>query len=72
MSNISISEDRCKGCEMCISACHKHVIEMSTEINQQGYFYAHAAHPEKCTACKLCAVVCPEVGIEVEKKGEKK
>ena len=67
IGRVEIEKDRCKGCELCIDACPKGVLEMSTKINSKGYFYADAVHPEKCTGCALCAMSCPDVAIEVYK-----
>jgi len=62
---VQIDRELCKGCELCIGACPKGVLAMSTEINSKGYFYADAVHPENCIGCALCAVSCPDVAIEV-------
>ena len=34
-------------------------------INAQGYHPAEQVDPEKCTGCGQCALVCPDVCIEV-------
>ena len=70
MPKIDISKEQCKGCELCISACPKHVIKMSEDLNTQGYLYAKVEHEEDCVYCKLCAVACPDVGIKIENDKE--
>ena len=67
VGRVEIDKELCKGCELCISACPKGVLAMSTKINSKGYFYAEAVHPEDCIGCALCATACPDVAIEVYK-----
>jgi 2-oxoglutarate ferredoxin oxidoreductase subunit delta len=63
--NIQIDEELCKGCNYCVLACPKDVIEFRKEFNRKGYFPALFARPDDCTGCALCAEVCPEIAIEV-------
>ncbi|HQX83231.1 MAG TPA: thiamine pyrophosphate-dependent enzyme, partial [Vicinamibacterales bacterium] len=66
MSRIAIDSIRCKGCGRCITACPKDLISFSHELNDRGYTYVDfGGHAEDCTGCTLCAVVCPDQGIEV-------
>lgn len=37
MAHIVVDEDRCKGCEICVSVCPKKVIAMADHFNRQGY-----------------------------------
>ncbi len=67
---IVIDSDHCKGCGFCVEACPNDVIEIGSERNAMGYFYAVAKKSgakdgKGCTGCTLCAVMCPEVVIEV-------
>jgi 2-oxoglutarate ferredoxin oxidoreductase subunit delta len=39
---------------------------MSKELNVKGYFYARVNRPSRCIGCRLCAIVCPDVAIEVD------
>ncbi len=67
--HIVIDENRCKGCELCISACPQHVITLAVGHNSMGYrpaLYLDAQH--ECTGCALCAVVCPDACITVYKE----
>jgi 2-oxoglutarate ferredoxin oxidoreductase subunit delta len=76
MGKITIDENMCKSCMLCVNACPSHLICISQRINPKGYYTAEFIDSEgKCTGCTLCAVTCPEVAIEVyrrEKVGEKK
>jgi len=52
---VSIYEERCKGCGLCIAACPQNVLAFSGKINKSGYNYVHMEHPEKCVGCAFCA-----------------
>ena len=62
---IEIDHDLCKGCELCIWFCPKNVILLSDKLNSSGYLTASFNDSGECTGCATCAVVCPEVAIEV-------
>ncbi len=38
---------------------------MSDEVNTSGYLPAALKDSDECTGCAVCALVCPEVAIEV-------
>ena len=65
MPKISIDRDVCKGCETCVKVCPQQVIGMSRELNLKGYFYARREQPSRCLGCRICAISCPDVAIEV-------
>lgn len=63
---IIINEERCKGCELCITACPPGVIRLAEHLNIRGYRPAALVDNEhRCTGCALCAVVCPDAAITV-------
>ena len=64
--------ETCKGCELCIEACPQESLQLSPNINAQGYHYA-VLIKDNCTGCINCALVCPDAVITVyrEKKKEK-
>ena len=66
---IEIDRELCKGCYLCISVCPQEVIITSEKSNQKGYFPAEYRVNENkgktCIACSLCAIICPDVAIEV-------
>ncbi|OYD16712.1 tungsten formylmethanofuran dehydrogenase [candidate division WOR-3 bacterium JGI_Cruoil_03_51_56] len=64
-TQVTIDKNRCKGCELCVHACPKHVLAMSKEINDKGYFYSEVVNPDDCIGCCFCAITCPDVAIEV-------
>jgi 2-oxoglutarate ferredoxin oxidoreductase subunit delta len=63
---IEIEAERCKDCGLCIITCKHALIQKGAAYNVKGYQHAIFIDSEKkCNACTLCAVVCPEVAIEV-------
>jgi 2-oxoglutarate ferredoxin oxidoreductase subunit delta len=66
---IIIDRDRCKGCYFCVKFCPRQLIAISEEHNRQGYFPAEFIEEREgeCTACKTCALMCPDTAIEVLK-----
>ena len=68
MAKITVREDVCKGCEMCVNACPKKIIALAKEkINAKGYHPAELIDEEKCIGCCSCAIMCPDVAIIVER-----
>jgi len=65
---ITINENICKGCELCVAACPLHILELASErLNAKGYHPASVKEAEKCTGCACCATMCPDCAITVEK-----
>ena len=67
---ITINNELCKGCGLCIGACPKGSIRMSGTLNIRGYHPAEYTEDKrsknrKCTGCALCAIICPDIAIEV-------
>ena len=65
MAKVVVLGERCKGCELCLSACPKGLLQMSPEYNQAGYHMVRTSRQEECTGCALCAQMCPDVALEV-------
>lgn len=62
---ISLREEWCKGCQLCVSACNRNLISLAEYINSSGYHPARLDQPERCNGCGLCALMCPDLVIEV-------
>lgn len=64
---IVVDEERCKGCELCVSACPPVLLQIDrAHLNGRGYHPAQLVDPDgKCSGCALCAVMCPEACITV-------
>lgn len=65
MNHVEIHFELCKECNYCVTFCpRQNVLIKGTEINSRGY-YPPLFQAENCTACGICAMVCPEAAIEV-------
>lgn len=67
---ITINQERCKGCHLCLDVCPNQNIAINPNHNGKGYQPARFLGKEHtgkkgCTGCAMCATVCPEVAIEV-------
>lgn len=68
MAYIKIDEEKCKGCNLCISVCPKNIIKVKKDkINKKGFIPACVDDTEKCVGCGFCFTICPDVAIEVYK-----
>ena len=68
MPKVTVNEDVCKGCGLCVEACPKKIMELTKDkLNKKGYHPAHVTDMEKCIACAMCATMCPDVAITVER-----
>jgi 2-oxoglutarate ferredoxin oxidoreductase subunit delta len=62
---IRVTQDLCKGCELCVAACPPSCIDLSPAFNTRGYRFAELRSPDRCTGCAACALVCPDAAITV-------
>ncbi|PKL07743.1 MAG: 4Fe-4S ferredoxin [Spirochaetae bacterium HGW-Spirochaetae-7] len=60
-----IRERWCKGCNVCVSFCPKHVLAL-----HDGKVFAE--RPEQCIGCRLCELRCPDYAIEIKETGLEK
>ncbi|MBQ4647834.1 MAG: 4Fe-4S binding protein [Clostridia bacterium] len=68
MNRISFKTDLCKGCGLCVGACPKGLISLDgSALNAKGYHPAQITDMASCIACAMCATMCPDVIITVEK-----
>lgn len=66
---VTINQDRCKGCNLCVSACPVKIISLDThKVNKKGYNPATINEMSKCVACGSCGLICPDSCITVEKE----
>ncbi len=68
MANLTIFTDRCKGCYLCVNVCPKKILTPEQEtLNSKGYYPVTITDKEACIACAMCAMMCPDCVIQVEK-----
>jgi len=68
MPKVTINEDRCKGCALCVDACKKNCLAMAKEkLNGGGYHPCELIDEAACISCAMCAIMCPDAAIKVEK-----
>jgi len=68
---VKFREDKCKGCELCVSACPKKIIKLrESAINALGYRTVGIDDMEACAACANCALMCPDGAIAVYKANQ--
>ena len=66
---VKFNEERCKGCELCISVCPKKILTLhETKFNSKGYHPACVTDVDSCIGCANCAVMCPDGAISVYKE----
>jgi 2-oxoglutarate ferredoxin oxidoreductase subunit delta len=58
---LTISNEECKGCGLCVESCPPKCLELLAELNAYGVHPAHYTG-EKCTGCGICFYCCPEPG----------
>jgi len=63
---VTINEDLCKGCDICVDFCPRNVYESSDRINVRGYYQPIIIAQDDCTGCKLCELLCPEMAIVIK------
>ena len=68
---VIIDIQKCKGCELCRSACKENALILSDTINIKGYKYI-IANNDLCSGCVNCALVCPDAVITVWRTSPKK
>ena len=56
--SVSVSADKCTGCEECIESCPLGAIEMKESVA--------VINPETCGDCGACIDVCPSQAISMD------
>ena len=68
MARITINEERCKGCSLCVRACPKNILKLAgARLNAKGYHPVEITDEDECTSCASCARTCPDIAIRVER-----
>lgn len=71
-NHVVINKERCKSCGLCVHACPKHILSIGEIANNKGYYIVEMKDQSKCIGCAFCALICPDLALEVyrEEKGE--
>ncbi|MEZ3486286.1 MAG: 4Fe-4S binding protein [Lachnospiraceae bacterium] len=64
-NHLKFERDRCKGCELCVSVCPKHILELDSVVNAKGYCSVTCIDGAACIGCASCAKICPDSVISV-------
>lgn len=64
---ITILEEQCKSCGLCVNACPTKTLRISEKINARGHRPVEQ-FKEGCVGCAICAITCPDMVIEVYKE----
>lgn len=69
MAKVTVNEERCKGCGLCIMACPKNIIYLKkNKLNLSGHHPVDVDDMKKCIGCAHCAIICPDQAIEIERQ----
>ena len=66
MPRVRVLPQYCKGCELCIEACPKHILCLSETLDRRGLHVATVLKDIPCTGCMNCVAMCPDAALEVD------
>lgn len=53
---------------MCVAFCNRQLLRTGDELNSLGYNAVEMTEMERCTGCGSCALVCPDLVINVRRE----
>ena len=62
---VTIDAKYCKGCKLCIDVCPRHALRLSGKLSDSGIEIIAFDDTAGCTACCLCALMCPDAAVTV-------
>lgn len=65
MAVVTINENWCKGCNLCILFCPVKALQPAAHLNQRGMHPPELGFAERCNSCRLCELVCPDFAVTV-------
>ena len=69
IGHVTVNNERCKGCALCVESCPTDVLSMHpTKVNIRGYHYVYMENPDACIGCSNCGLVCPDGVLTVYRK----
>jgi len=57
---VSINEEWCKGCGLCIAICPKKVLEFNERVKSEP------VRMDDCIGCHQCENICPDLAVTVK------
>ncbi len=66
MFTVTINDNWCKGCELCILFCPVKALKLSEHLNKRGIHPPEMLPVNTCNGCRLCELVCPDFAVTVE------
>lgn len=60
---ITVVENRCKGCDVCVKACHANVLKLA---GPEENFVVKVINPSECDKCMRCENLCPDFAIYID------
>jgi 2-oxoglutarate ferredoxin oxidoreductase subunit delta len=67
---VVVDVERCIGCGACVAVCPCGVLDLSAEMNGNGYCFAEMVKDDACTGCALCGRECIDRCIVVYRQTE--
>jgi 2-oxoglutarate ferredoxin oxidoreductase subunit delta len=65
IGRVDVDAERCKTCGLCTHFCPQKCFVPGDTLNQSGYTPVKFLEEAPCTACALCAIVCPDMALKV-------
>ncbi len=60
-TRVEVNREECTGCGLCVEACERRALKISTEPNHYGV-YPVQQQDAACGGCVTCYYLCPEPG----------
>lgn len=58
--HVTVDQDRCKGCNLCVEVCPNKLFVSGGPLNAQGHRVVVMIDTPYCTACLDCVQICPD------------
>ncbi len=62
----------CKGCGLCKEKCPNQCLIWSPDLGVYGTPTVKPKDDDSCIACNICAMVCPDCSIKIDRKKHRK